>query len=150
MSRLLRSTPCVGICSTTYGDLICRGCKRFAHEIVAWNSYSDDQRERVWDRLRALRDQATAVFVEIVDTNALHESSVAARIAGAVDLSPLSVTYELLRRKARDMRSLSDIGVRATRSDVTEPVRVRDAIDLEFHVRSVAYFERSFHIPVDS
>ncbi|MEC9132488.1 MAG: DUF1289 domain-containing protein, partial [Pseudomonadota bacterium] len=23
-----RPTPCVGICSTTYGDLVCRGCKR--------------------------------------------------------------------------------------------------------------------------
>jgi hypothetical protein len=149
MSRLLRSTPCVGICSTTYGDLICRGCKRFAHEIVAWNAYSDDQRERVWNRLRGLRDQATAVFVEIVDANALRESSVTARVDGA-DLSPLSVTYELLRRKARDMSSLSEIGVRALRQDVSEPVRVRDAIDLEFHVRSVAHFERSFHVPVDS
>ncbi len=29
---------------------ICRGCKRFAHEIVAWNGYTDDQRERVWQR----------------------------------------------------------------------------------------------------
>jgi len=150
MSRLLRSTPCVGICSTTYGDLICRGCKRFAHEIVAWNAYSDDQRERVWNRLRALRDQATAAFVEIVDANVLRESSMAARIAGAADLSRLSVTYELLRRRARDMDSLSEIGVRAIRLDVSEPVRIRDAIDLEFHVRSVAYFERSFHVPVDS
>jgi uncharacterized protein len=150
MSRLLRSTPCVGICSTTYGDLICRGCKRFAHEIVAWNAYSDDQRERVWDRLRALRDQATAAFVEIVDASRLRESSMAARIADAADLSPLSVTYELLRRRARDMGSLSEIGVRAIRLDESEPVRVRDAIDLEFHVRSVAYFERSFHVPVDS
>ncbi len=27
-------TPCVGMCSTTYGDLVCRGCRRFSHEIV--------------------------------------------------------------------------------------------------------------------
>ncbi|MEM9624509.1 MAG: DUF1289 domain-containing protein, partial [Pseudomonadota bacterium] len=36
---LTKRTPCVGICSTTYGDLVCRGCKRFAHEIVQWNAY---------------------------------------------------------------------------------------------------------------
>lgn len=148
MSRLFRSTPCVGICSTTYGDLICRGCKRFAHEIVAWNAYSGDQRERVWSRLYALRDQATAVFVEIVDVHRLRESAVAARIADA-DLSPLSVGYELLRRKARDLGSLGEVGLRAV-LDVADPLRVRDAIDSEFHVRSVAYFERSFHTPVDS
>jgi hypothetical protein len=150
MSSLLRSTPCVGICSTTYGDLVCRGCKRFAHEIVAWNAYSDDQRERVWNRLHVLRDQATAVFVEVVDAGVLREFSDAARIARASDLSLLSVAYELLRRKARDIASLTDVGLRAVRSDLSDPVQVRDAIDLEFHVRSVAHFERSFHIPVDS
>ena len=67
MSRPMRSTPCVGICSTTYGDLVCRGCKRFSHEIVAWNVFTDDQRERVWTRLHALRDQATGVFVTVLD-----------------------------------------------------------------------------------
>lgn len=149
MSRLLRSTPCVGICSTTYGDLICRGCKRFAHEIVAWNAYSDDQRERVWNRLYALRDQATAVFLEIVDAHTLREAAVTARITQTVDLSPMSLGYELLRRRARDLDSLREVGLRAMRG-VSEPVRVRDAIDSEFYLRSVAHFERSFHTPVDS
>ena len=27
-------TPCVGICSTTYGDDVCRGCKRFSFEVI--------------------------------------------------------------------------------------------------------------------
>ena len=34
------STPCLGICSTTFGDEVCKGCKRFAHEIVGWTKYS--------------------------------------------------------------------------------------------------------------
>jgi hypothetical protein len=29
-------TPCVGLCSTVYGDLVCRGCKRFHHEVINW------------------------------------------------------------------------------------------------------------------
>ena len=34
-------TPCIGICSTTsLGDKICRGCKRFNFEVIRWNSYS--------------------------------------------------------------------------------------------------------------
>lgn len=32
-------TPCVGLCSTVYGDLVCRGCKRFHHEVIHWNGY---------------------------------------------------------------------------------------------------------------
>ena len=66
-----RTTPCVGICSTTYGDLICRGCKRFAHEIVQWNGYDDDQRDRVWRRLGELRDGSVAQFVTREQLDAL-------------------------------------------------------------------------------
>ena len=58
-----RPTPCVGICSTTYGDLVCRGCKRFAHEIVQWNGYDGDQQQRVWQRLKTLRDEVLSQVV---------------------------------------------------------------------------------------
>ena len=42
---------------TTYGDEVCRGCKRFQHEVIQWNSYSDQQKEIVWNRLEALKVQ---------------------------------------------------------------------------------------------
>jgi uncharacterized protein len=149
MSRLMRSTPCVGICSTTYGDLVCRGCKRFSHEIVAWNVYTDDQRERVWTRLHTLRDQATAAFVTVSDEQILRTAAEASRIELRA-ASLLSLGYELLRRKARDLRSMNDIGLVSLETSRVEPIAVRDAIDTEFHLRSVAYFEHSFHTPVDS
>lgn len=145
----MRSTPCVGICSTTYGDLICRGCKRFSHEIVAWNVYNDDQRERIWRRLYALRDQATAVFVRVSDEARLRDAGGAARVAIRPESSLLTLGYEVLRRRARDLHSLNAIGLTALDQHRAEPVAVRDAIDAEFHVRSVAYFEHSFHTPVD-
>jgi uncharacterized protein len=150
MSRLLRSTPCVGICSTTYGDLVCRGCKRFSHEIVAWNVYTEDQRERVWSRLLLLRDQATAVFVAVLDEQMLRNAALAARIELPASASALTLGYELLRRKARDLRSVMEVGLVAVDANRADPIVVRNAIDTEFHVRSVAYFERSFHTPVDS
>ncbi|MCZ6708751.1 MAG: DUF1289 domain-containing protein, partial [Gammaproteobacteria bacterium] len=53
-----RSTPCVGICSTTFGDLVCRGCKRFAHEVVQWNGFEPAQQAIVWARLDELREGA--------------------------------------------------------------------------------------------
>ena len=63
----MKRTPCVGICSTTYGDLVCRGCMRFAHEIVGWNGFNEAQREAVWQRLLELRDGAVRSAVEVVD-----------------------------------------------------------------------------------
>jgi len=145
----VRSTPCIGICSTTYGDLICRGCKRFAHEIVAWNGYSDDQRERVWRRLYELRDAATAVYVTVSDATALRHAALQARVERSGTMSLLTIGYELLRRRAADLVHLHEIGLHALRAEPNAPVAVRDAIDAEFFVRSVAYFERSFHTTVD-
>ncbi|MEJ2131069.1 MAG: DUF1289 domain-containing protein, partial [Gammaproteobacteria bacterium] len=49
------STPCVGVCSTVYGDLVCRGCKRYAHEVIEWNRYEPQQKREVWRRLVMLR-----------------------------------------------------------------------------------------------
>lgn len=146
----MRSTPCVGICSTTYGDLICRGCKRFAHEIVAWNGYTEDQRDRVWHRLYALRDQSTGMFIVVSDARALRAAGLAARLERIADMSLMSLSYELLRRRARDLSALSEIGLCALTEQRSQPVVVRDAIDAEFHLRSVAYFERSFRTQVDS
>lgn len=38
-------TPCIGICSTTTGDKVCRGCGRSLEEIRQWVSL--DRAERV-------------------------------------------------------------------------------------------------------
>jgi predicted Fe-S protein YdhL (DUF1289 family) len=146
----MRATPCIGICSTTYGDLVCRGCKRFAHEIVAWNTYSAEQRERVWRRLHELRDQATALFVVVTDAHVLNEAARANRVDVGPDGTALTLGYEVLRRRARELADLRDIGLLALRDAPRSAVDVRDAIDREFHIRSTAYFEHSFHVPVDS
>jgi predicted Fe-S protein YdhL (DUF1289 family) len=143
-----RRTPCVGICSTTYGDLVCRGCKRFAHEIVGWNAYSDDQRTRVWNRLSAVRDGCVEQFVEVVDRARLD----AAVVGLATDTSQLSASaaiYELLRRRARTIHALATVGLAARDASCRAPIDVRDAIDREFLARSRAIYERNFHTPVD-
>lgn len=145
----MRSTPCIGICSTTYGDMICRGCKRFAHEIVAWNGYTDDQRERVWHRLYALRDEATALYVAVADARTLRDAALQTKVERSTNMSLLTMGYEVLRRRALDLSDLSEIGLGALQADPVIPIAVRDAIDAEFHLRSVAYFERSFHTTVD-
>lgn len=55
--KSLKITPCAGRCSTTFGDRICRGCRRFDHEIIAWNTYNLEQRYAIWTRLDAQLDQ---------------------------------------------------------------------------------------------
>ena len=55
--RIPSLTPCAGRCSTVFGDLVCRGCRRFNHEVIQWNTYTPEQRLVVWKRLDAQLDQ---------------------------------------------------------------------------------------------
>ncbi|HEU0229278.1 MAG TPA: DUF1289 domain-containing protein [Burkholderiaceae bacterium] len=53
-SRSLERTdsPCVALCSTLYDD-VCRGCGRTVMEVANWVFMSDDEKRRVWERIRA-------------------------------------------------------------------------------------------------
>lgn len=55
--RIPSLTPCAGRCSTVFGDAVCRGCRRFNHEVIQWNTYNEAQRLAVWRRLDAQLDQ---------------------------------------------------------------------------------------------
>ncbi|WP_109441382.1 DUF1289 domain-containing protein [Acinetobacter haemolyticus] len=55
--RIPSLTPCAGRCSTVFGDLVCRGCRRFNHEVIQWNTYTPEQRLAVWNRLDTQLDQ---------------------------------------------------------------------------------------------
>ena len=136
---MVRRTPCVGVCSTTYGDLVCRGCKRFAHEIVAWNGYAQAQREVVWLRLRRLLAESVRAHVRIVDATRLRA---AARDAGAVEDSTLeALAFDALRLCPKPIAAL---GLAPARDATAEAAGLARAIDREFHLRSQAHYEASF------
>jgi predicted Fe-S protein YdhL (DUF1289 family) len=141
----------VGICSTTYGDLVCRGCKRFSHEIVQWNAFEDDQRQAVWHRLLELRRGAVERWLRILDAQRLRKASDELRIAppgaAAEDEFELAyLAYEVLRRLAPRGVELAVLGLEAARPSAHEDAAaVLRAIDAEFYTRSVAQYERSYH-----
>lgn len=70
MSKL--KSPCVGICSTAIGDPVCRGCKRFNHEVVQWNGYTDSEKAIVLDRLQQLLDQVVGNYLSVTNTKLLN------------------------------------------------------------------------------
>ena len=145
MTATRRSTPCVGICSTTYGDLVCRGCKRFAHEIVSWNAFDVDQREAVWSRLEELRTGAIARCLRVLDEERLIAEAEAVRVPQAAQRELLDLAYEALRRwRARDAPP-ERLGVEALAGADTAQDLIRQ-IDREFYSRSLAHYERSFKI----
>ena len=139
---MLRRTPCIGICSTTYGDLVCRGCKRFAHEVVGWNGYDDGQRGAVWGRLHDLRAGAVRHLLEVVDP---------APTGGDVS-DPALRAYEALARQAGEQRpaaaEIVRLGLRLLDPEFMGTIEeLLLAIDQEFYRRSLAQYERNFRTP---
>lgn len=44
-------TPCIGICSVSQGDDICRGCGRTLIEIRNWGRFDDADRDMIMAQL---------------------------------------------------------------------------------------------------
>lgn len=143
---LLRRTPCVGICSTTYGDLVCRGCKRFAHEIVQWNGFTEHQRSAVSQRLAQLREGAVLSHLEIIDAESLRRRALELQLP---EMTLANLAYETLKwlsvgANVDGESDLVTLGLRAL-SGNPKPVVVLEAIEREFYERSVARYEHDFH-----
>jgi len=135
----------VGICSTTYGDLVCRGCKRFAHEIVEWNGFADGQQQLVWKRLYRLREGAVLKHVKINDEGLLLDRGRAFRVPDLESLSVANVGYEVLRR-SRNQTGFAALGMTPLQADATVQALFQQ-IELELYERSIAQYERDFHVP---
>ena len=144
-----RPTPCVGICSTTFGDLVCRGCKRFSHEIVDWNSYDDAQKETIWERLETFKKQVVRQIVRFKDQDRFQSAIAAQKIKEPEDYQAV---YLLLQRLVRHSKTLSFAGLENASPDFEimegeiDSLLNLQQIDKEIVTRSRAFYERSYKV----
>ncbi|WP_349571429.1 DUF1289 domain-containing protein [Azotobacter salinestris] len=136
-------TPCVGLCSTVYGDLVCRGCKRFHHEVVNWNQYTEEEKRAVWQRLESLLVQVVQAKLEVFDAQCLRRQLEQRQIRFVADQSVYCWAYQLIARGARSINQLEAYGiVLLPEFRDWELPALRDAIDREFFLLSEAHYER--------
>lgn len=143
MSNQRIKTPCVGLCSTVYGDVVCRGCKRFHHEVVNWNGYSEEGKRAVWHRLEVLLAQVMAAKLEVFDAPLLRHQLESRQVRFVAEQSPYCWAYQLIARGARVIQQLEAYGV-ALLPEFREwsLPELRDAIDREFFLLSEAHYHR--------
>lgn len=146
MSKRLRRTPCMGICSTTYGDLVCRGCKRFAHEIISWNGFDESQRDIVWSRLLELRDTCVRDVIYAGPRTVMETVCSARGRPVEAESSTLSLAYELLRRALNEPSVVAESGINLR--EQANAIDALKAIDDLFLQRSQAHYERAYKTPV--
>jgi predicted Fe-S protein YdhL (DUF1289 family) len=150
MASAMVRTPCIGVCSTGIGDTVCRGCKRFSHEVIAWNSYSQDERRSVLQRIDVLLGQIVARWLVIDDVGTLREQLELQQIAFDASRYPASWVVELLKAGASQIEDPALFGLLLCEQAQGKNLReLRDAIEKEFYELSCAHFERYFqHAPL--
>ncbi|AVB19597.1 hypothetical protein A584_07064 [Pseudomonas syringae pv. theae ICMP 3923] len=143
MPDYIIKTPCVGLCSTVYGDLVCRGCKRFHHEVIHWNGYNEDEKRAVWLRLEQLLVQVMTAKLEIFDAAKLRAQLTQRKIRFVPHQSEYCWAYQLIARGARVISQVEAYGfvLLPEFRNWTLP-ELRDAIDREFFLLSEAHYQR--------
>jgi predicted Fe-S protein YdhL (DUF1289 family) len=137
-------TPCVGICSTTYGDVVCRGCRRYLHEVIDWNRFSDAEKRLIWQRLDRLLEQVLPGSFRIDNPALLQERLEHYRIPHRSDGSPWTHLHALLKWTAKQLADLGEFGVtRLDRSELTLG-QLREKLNTDLHELASAYYEKDF------
>jgi uncharacterized protein len=139
-------TPCIGICSTTsVGDPICRGCKRFAHEVINWNSYTDQEKNAVLDRIEKLVTQILNDRFQVRNPSTLKSAMQSAAIPFDAGRSPAGWLHNLLKKHHRKIKDLNRYGVQVSEDyrDVDLGQLIEQA-DQELLVLCEAHYSRYF------
>lgn len=111
--RISSLTPCAGRCSTVFGDAVCRGCRRFNHEVIRWNTFSAEQHAAVWHRLDAQLDQILVPMLPLSDLKMVEAFVLSKRVRLREDASKGRKLYHALKlcEKNRHFTDESGLGI---------------------------------------
>jgi hypothetical protein len=143
MHKKRSSTPCLGICSTTFGDEVCKGCKRFAHEIVSWTKYSLEEREIINDRIEKFKIQILSDRFKIIDAELLALKLEEKAINFNHSLEPITWIFDLFRAAGSQSFDLSNYGIKSLKQ--FDPKTIKDEINDELLELSEAHHGRYFN-----
>lgn len=139
-------TPCIGICSTTsFGDPVCRGCKRYAFEVIGWNGYDAAAKQAVLKRIEKLICQILENKLRIFSVPNLRAGLEQWSVQYDPELSPYCWLHNLLKKQHREITNLGEYGAYVLPDWQDLPLAALcEEIDRELLVLSQAHFERYF------
>lgn len=138
-------TPCIGICSTVFGDTVCRGCRRFVHEVIDWNRYTPEQKILVWQRLDRLTEQVMSSRFRIDDPQRLQHHLQASRARPRKDASLLCQLFEVLRQSSGELPAPDLLGASLTPVHHGKSLAtLKSEIQSELYALASAHYEMGF------
>jgi predicted Fe-S protein YdhL (DUF1289 family) len=148
ISKIPVKTPCIGVCSTGIGDTVCRGCKRFGHEVINWNSYTQEQKCVVDNRLANFLSQCVCSKLRVVDKALLEWQLQVQQIAYNKNHDEFCWVYTLIKAGAKQIDDPVSYGfeldLHFRQLDLTT---LKAQIDDEFFQLSQAHYDRYMYSP---
>lgn len=113
--RIASLTPCAGRCSTVFGDSVCRGCRRFNHEVIKWNTYSLEQQVSIWHRLDLQLDQILVPMLPLANVETAEQFVLSKRVRLREDASKGRKLYHALKicEKNKNFADESGLGIQS-------------------------------------
>ena len=141
-------TPCIGVCSTGIGDSVCRGCKRFSHEVIHWNSYTLGQKKVIDGRLAEFLSQCVSNKLQVTDKALLRWQLEVQQIPFTEQHDEYCWVFALLKAGAGQIENSLDYGFEVDLQfrDMSL-LEFREQIDQEFYILSEAHYERYMLTP---
>ena len=141
-------TPCIGVCSTGIGDAVCRGCKRFSHEVIDWNSYTQEQKAIIDRRLSDFLSQCVSNKLQVSDRALLQWQLQVQQVAFVEHHDEYCWVYSLLKAGGSQIDRTADYGFEVDRRYRDLPLTdLREMIDQEFYILSEAHYQRYLLTP---
>ena len=141
-------TPCIGVCSTGIGDSVCRGCKRFSHEVIHWNSYTPQQKRVIDQRLSGFLSQCVSNKLTVLDKALLHWQLQVQQVRFNDQHDEYCWVFSLLKAGAGQIDNPAEFGFEVDLRFRDLPLaELRDMIDREFYILSEAHYERYMMTP---
>jgi len=146
MRKNRSSTPCIGICSTTFGDDVCKGCKRFSYEITNWGKFSTDERAVVNSRLEQFKITILEEKFIVSDSNLFETKMNEFSLNFNSSLNPITWVFDLLRASSQEDLDLSEFGIEILpKFSNLSLLELRDLINQEMLQLSEAHYYKFFN-----
>ena len=142
-------TPCIGICSTTsLGDTVCRGCRRYSFEVIKWNSYGSQEKKAVLKRIEKLISQIFENKFHIQSEITLQSELKRFNVPFDPQLSPYCWLHNLFKKRKDRIQNLSAYGVSVQREFANVPFdQLIAEVDAELQLLSNAHLQRYYKVP---
>lgn len=141
-------TPCIGVCSTGIGDSVCRGCKRYSHEVIHWNGYSQAQKAAIDERLSGFLSQCVSNKLRVIDRSLLKWQLDVQQVRHVEHHDEYCWVFSLLKAGAGQIGDTREYGFEVDlRYRDRDLLALREEIDQEFYVLSEAHYQRYMVTP---